>query len=132
MSNQNATIEWWETRKPFFEVYISEFVIIESSQGNPEAAERRLFAIKDIPGLDVTEEASELARALIQEGPIPEKAQIDAFHIAVATVNGMEYLLTWNCTHIANAIMRPKLESVCRNHGYEPPIICTPLELMEG
>jgi hypothetical protein len=62
---------------------------------------------------------------------LPETAKVDAYHIAVATVNGMDYLLTWNCTHIANAIMRPKLEMVCRKHGYEAPIICTPLELME-
>ena len=62
---------------------------------------------------------------------IPEQAEIDAYHIAVATVNGMDYLLTWNCTHIANAVMRPRVEAVCRGHGYEPPIICTPQELME-
>jgi hypothetical protein len=68
----------------------------------------------------------------IDEGPIPENAKIDAYHIAVAAINGVDYLLTWNCTHIANAVMRPKVEVVCRNHGFEPPIICTPQELMEG
>jgi hypothetical protein len=73
-----------------------------------------------------------LAKALITEGPIPPKAEIDAYHIAVAAVHGMEYLLTWNCTQIANVVMRPKVESVCRKYGYEPPIICTPQELMEG
>ena len=62
---------------------------------------------------------------------IPEKAKIDALHIAVATVHGMNYLLTWNCKHIANAVMRPKIEAMCRASGYEPPVICTPLELME-
>ena len=71
-----------------------------------------------------------LASALITEGTIPEKAEVDAYHIAVAAVNGMEYLLTWNCTHIANAILRPKIEAICRKHGFEPPIICTPQELM--
>ncbi len=59
-------------------------------------------------------------------------AEIDAFHVAVAAVNGMNYLLTWNCTHIANAVMRPKIESVCRRLGIEPPVICTPSELLEG
>jgi hypothetical protein len=52
----------------------------------------------------------------------------DALHIAVATVHGMDYLLTWNCTHIANAITRPKIELICRVAGYEPPVICTPPE----
>jgi len=113
-------------------VFISEFVIAESSQGYPEASARRLSALEGIPLLDVTEDVRKLAAALIAEGPIPERAEIDAYHIAVATVNGMDYLLTWNCTHIANAVMRPKVETVCRNHGYEPPTICTPQELMEG
>ena len=91
-----------------------------------------MAAIEGIPKLEVTEEVRALCKALITEGPIPSKAELDAYHIAVAAVHGMEYLLTWNCTHIANAVMRPKVESVCREHGYEPPIICTPQELMEG
>ncbi len=132
MANQNSTIEWWKNRKSGFDVFISEFVLAESAQGHPEASARRIRAIKDIPELDITEEAKTLAKSLIEEGPLPEKAEIDAYHIAVATVNGMDYLLTWNCTHIANAVMRPKVEAVCRFHGFEPPIICTPQELMEG
>lgn len=132
MANQNSTIEWWENRRLDFDVFISEFVLAESSQGHPEAAERRINAISGILELEVTEEVKILAKALIEEGPLPEKSEIDAYHIAVATVNGMDYLLTWNCTHIANAVMRPKVESVCRLHGFEPPIICTPQELMEG
>jgi len=132
MANQKTTIEWWENRRSAFEVFISEFVIAESSQGDPEASARRMVAIEGIPDLDVTEEVKELAKALMAEGPIPEGAEIDASHIAVATVNGMNYLLTWNCAHIANAVMRPKVEAVCRRHGYEPPTICTPQELMEG
>lgn len=132
MANQNTTIEWWENRKPDFDLYISEFVIAESSQGHPDAASRRLAVLDGMDELDIPVEARELARALIKEGSLPAKAEIDAYHIAVATVNAMDYLLTWNCTHIANAVMRPKVEAVCRQHGYEPPIICTPQELMEG
>ena len=131
-ANKNTTIEWWENRKSEFEVFTSEFVIAESSQGNPEASNRRMAVIEDIPELDVNEEVKRLAKALILEGPIPKQSEIDAYHIAVATVNGMDYLLTWNCTHIANAVIRTKIEAVCRVHGYEPPIICTPQELMEG
>lgn len=89
-------------------------------------------AIENIPELNVTEDVRQLARALVVEGPIPKGSEIDAYHIAVAAVNGMDYLLTWNCVHIANATIRPKVEAVCRNHGFEPPIICTPQELMEG
>ena len=76
--------------------------------------------------------APELARTLISHGSLPAKAEIDAFHVAVASTHGMEFLLTWNCKHIANAIMRQKIEQVCRDSSFEPPIICTPTELLEG
>jgi predicted nucleic acid-binding protein len=132
VANQNTTIEWWENRSSSFELFISEFVIAEASLGDPEAAKKRLEVIKKLPRLSVTDKARTLARALIFEGPIPQKSEIDAYHIAVAAVNGIEYLLTWNCTHIANAVMRPKIEEICRQQGFEPPIICTPQELMEG
>ena len=131
-ANQIITNEWWETRRSNFELFISEFVIAEASLGNSDAAQKRLEPIADLPILSVTDAVRTLAKALVLEGPIPHNAEIDAFHIAVAAVNGIEYLLTWNCTHIANAIMRPKIEEVCRQQGFEPPIICTPQELMEG
>jgi hypothetical protein len=82
--------------------------------------------------LSINEKVRKLAKALMIEGPIPSSSEIDAFHIAVTAVNGIDYLLTWNCTHLANAVMRPKIEEVCRKQGFEPPIICTPQELMEG
>ena len=130
-ANQKTTMEWWETRRPCFDLFISEFVAAEAILGNSEAAQKRIEIITDLPKLSVTEAVRTLAKALISDGPIPPKSEIDAYHIAVAAVNGVEYLLTWNCAHIANAIMRPKIEEVCRHHGFEPPIICTPQELME-
>ncbi|NCA72624.1 MAG: DNA-binding protein [Sphingobacteriia bacterium] len=130
-ANQGTTIEWWETRRARFDVFISEFVIVEAGLGHPDAAARRLAAIADVPALEVTEGARALGKRLIIEGPIPTKAEVDAYHIAVAATNGMDYLLTWNCTHIANAAIRSKIEDTCRRSGIEPPIICTPLELME-
>ena len=132
VANQNITREWWETRRFSFELFISEFVIAEASLGNPEVAKKRLETIAVLSELSTTNEVRVLANALISEGALPTKAEVDAFHIAVAAVNGVEYLLTWNCTHIANAVMRPRIEAVCRQQGVEPPIICTPQELMEG
>jgi hypothetical protein len=81
--------------------------------------------------LTLSEEATGLAQALIEHGPLPGNAVVDALHIAIATVNGAHYLLTWNCTHIANAAIRSAIEDVCRARGYEPPVICTPEELLE-
>ena len=131
MANQSTTIEWWQNRRSQFDLFVSEFVIAECSLGDPEASGRRISAIEGIPVLETTEEAKNLAGALIAEGAVPDRAEIDAYHIAVATANGVDYLLTWNCTHIANAVIRPRVEAVCRNHDYEPATICTPQELME-
>ena len=127
-ANQEITKEWWDNREQFY-LYISALVIQEAGAGNLAAAQKRLEQLDDIPELNITEEVENFAEVLIQKVPLPEKARIDALHIAVATLNGMDYLLTWNCTHIANAILRPKLEAICREFGYEPPTICTPQEL---
>jgi predicted nucleic acid-binding protein len=130
-ANQNVTIEWWETQRSNYDLFISEFVIAEASLGHPAAINRRIEAIADIMELQATEEVRILGQELIRRHALPANAEIDAYHVAIATVNGMEYLLTWNCTHIANAHTRPKIEATCRALGYEPPIICTPQELTE-
>ncbi len=129
-AHQEATREWWEGRSRF-ELYVSQVVVNEAARGDSEAAKERLEALAGIPILDVTEDAEALAENLVERGPLPRKAAVDALHIGVATVHGMDYLLTWNCTHIANAATRGEIEAVCRESGLAPPIICTPIELME-
>ena len=94
MANQNTTIEWWESRMPEFKIYISEFVVAEASQGDPVVAERRMSVLADIPELEVNEKVRELGKVLISKGPFPAGAIIDAYHIAVAAVNGIDYILT--------------------------------------
>jgi len=81
--------------------------------------------------LDLVPEAGELARELLRRGGMPEIAYVDAVHVALSAVHGLDYLLTWNCTHIANATMRSRIEAICREAGFEPPIICTPVEFVE-
>jgi len=131
-ANQQATQEWWQTRKPDFDIYISQLVIQEASLGDAEAVAKRREVLENIALLDISNEAIELAEKLVAQKAIPEQAAEDALHIALAAVNGMDYLITWNFKHIANATMRANVELVCRLAGYEPPIICTPLELMEA
>ena len=91
----------------------------------------RLAVLDGVPVLAQTLEAETLADILLREVPLPPKAAADALHIAIAAVHGVAFLLTWNCTH-ANATLRPRIESICRQLGYEPPVICTPLELLES
>lgn len=129
-AHQEVTRNWWATRGTF-DIYISQFVLDEASAGNPEAAARRMHILREFPLLDVTEESVALAARLVTDGGLPIKARVDALHVAVSTVHGMDYLLSWNCTHIANATLRGKIESICRSAGFEPPVICTPLELVK-
>jgi hypothetical protein len=128
-AHQQITQEWWDNRRSDFDLFISQLVVREASAGDEQMAKKRLELIEKIPLLELGPHALDLAYALIQEGPLPEKASEDALHIAVATVHGMDYLLTWNCKHIANAQMRNAVVRVCRAGGYEPPLFCTPEEL---
>ncbi|MFH0975318.1 MAG: type II toxin-antitoxin system VapC family toxin [Spirochaetota bacterium] len=129
-ANQEITKEWWDNKEQF-DLFLSALVIQEASSGDTEAAKRRLLILEGIPEIDITEEVENFAIVLLEKIPLPPKAKIDVLHIAAATVGGMDYLLTWNCKHIANAILRPKIEAIAREYGYEPPIICTPQELWE-
>ena len=129
--HQQITREWWESRRQDFDVFVSQFVIDEASAGDPDAAKRRLDFLADIPLLDPTDDVQPLAAELMKRVPLPRKAAADSLHISIATVNGMQYLLTWNCTHIANAELRLKIDEVCRGFGYQPPVICTPEELLK-
>jgi hypothetical protein len=129
-AHQQITRDWWDKRRAVFELFISQVVLRECQAGDATAAAERLKILQDLPLLEQTEEATRLAQALVDRVPLPERAAVDALHVAIAAVHGVDYLLTWNCTHIANATLRDPIESVCRENGYEPPAICTPDELL--
>jgi len=129
-AHQQVTRDWWVTRSSF-DLYISQFVLDEAKAGDPEAAELRLSVLREPFLLDPTPETGNLARKILGQGGMPNKAYVDAIHVAMAAVHGLDYLLTWNCTHIANATMRGKIEAICRAAGFEPPVICTPVELVK-
>jgi len=127
-AHQQVTVEWWATREEF-DLFISQAVLAEVTKGDPAAATRRLAVTEGLDVLSATPDAQRLATALLEAAALPSKAAIDAAHVAIAAVHGMNVLLTWNCTHIANALMRPRIERICRDNGVEPPVICTPEEL---
>ena len=129
--HQKITRHWWQTDRDKFDLIASQLVVREASAGDPQAAKERLERLTTLTLLEVTEAAVTLAQELLTTAALPEKAAEDALHLAIAVTNGVEYLLTWNCKHLANATMRTKIEDVCRAAGYEPVIICTPEELLE-
>ena len=128
-AHQQLTVAWWDQQRPHYELFTSQVVLAEARAGDPEAAQRRLAVLERLPLLDVTDAAITLAAALVSGQALPAQAAQDALHLAVACVHGMEYLLTWNCAHLANARLRSRIEQICREAGYVPPIICTPEEL---
>jgi predicted nucleic acid-binding protein len=128
--HQATTRDWWDNRLPHFRAFISQIVLDEAASGDTQAAKDRLAVPKSFPLLDVRDDATDLAGDLIDSGPIPRQAAGDALHIALTAVHGIDFLVTWNCTHIANAEMTGKITEICHGPGLECPVICTPEELM--
>jgi hypothetical protein len=129
-TRQRQTREWWVNRRAGYLLFTSELVAGEVVRGEQEMARRRTQALVGIPLLVAQPEVDELTKALIGRGPLPKRAESDAYHISLATVNGIDILLTWNCRHIANPRMYATIAKVCRGRGFEPPILCTPEDLM--
>ena len=130
-AHQGLTRDWWETRRGEFRLCISQAVIEEASVGDAAAAVRREALLEGLKSLDLNDAVLKLAKLIMRDAKLPPRATVDALHVAVAAIHGVETLLTWNCRHIASVTFRPRIESVCRAAGVLPPVICTPLELME-
>jgi hypothetical protein len=129
-THQHITRKWWKHRRMAFELFISPFVVEEVRQGNATQSAKRLAILNGLPSLEANEEVVELATAFVQTQLVPSKVAEDAYHIAIATVYQLDYLLTWNCKHIANAQIQSRLRQVSYQQGYELPILCTPHELL--
>jgi predicted nucleic acid-binding protein len=127
---QQTTRDWWNGRRKDFGLFISGLVLMEARRGNISAAKAREEVLSACEVLDNPESAQSLASEILASRLLPAKAAADAVHIAIATVHRMDFLLTWNCRHIANAAIVEDVRAVCVRSGYFPPIICTPLELM--
>ena len=130
LAQQIATREWWETRRGAFELYVSPEVLDEAARGDAEAARQRLDALAGLPVLAVNDAVEDLTRRILETGLIPPRATRDAAHIAFASAHGMDFLLTWNCRHIHNAMIARGLDGVCAAVGARLPVLCTPRELM--
>ena len=130
--HQQVTHEWWDTRRASYELCVSQLVLDEAGAGDAQAAQERLLVLRPMLVLETTADALELAKELLKASALPAKAADDALHIAVAATKAIPFLLTWNCRHLANAAMRPVIETVCKAKGFKAPIICTPEELVES
>lgn len=129
-ANIEVTKEWWESHRSVFTLYISQVVLDEVAQGDTEIAAQRLEILNGLPLVELNQAVRSLSAQFLARSNLPPKASDDAVHIAAATVHGLDYLLTWNCKHIANAQIQRKLAEISLDFGYQLPIICTPYELL--
>ncbi|OGV69540.1 MAG: hypothetical protein A3K19_13975 [Lentisphaerae bacterium RIFOXYB12_FULL_65_16] len=129
-AHQQLTHDWWQRRRGAFRLYVSQLVLDECGLGDRDAASRRLALLKGVPLVPADDEVFNLADQFVGQGCIPVAARADAVHLALATVNEMEYFLTWNCVHLNNAQIVEQVRAICVVQGYGCPVICTPEELM--
>ncbi len=127
--HQQSTYFFWERRSEF-DLVASELVVTECSAGDVLAANKRLDALSTIPLLDINNRCVDLAKGLVNVGIVPAKASEDAMHISIATVHFVDYLLTWNCRHIANPEIQAQIAEYFRPQGLFLPFICTPDEIL--
>ncbi len=131
-AKMKVTKDWWNDCQEKYDVFVSDAVKLEAAKGDPEAARLRMELMAGLSTLSITREVHDLAVVFQQGIPLPLKAKVDALHLAAATLHGVDFLLTWNCRHLANAAIRRQIESLIIQAGFAIPIICTPLELVEA
>ena len=124
------TNKWWDTKRASYELVVSQYVLDEASAGDPTLAAERIQALAGIPLLPNAPEIIRIANEIMTRAILPPKAQVDALHIATVAHHRIQYLLTWNCKHIANAQILPRIHLVLTDSGVPIPVICTPEELL--
>jgi len=130
--SQAATLQWWQEIAPSCDIYVSQYVNDEVLDGDSARAEMRKRSIAAFPFLDIAHpDIKVISNALIAGHAVPQDETTDAFHIATASVHGMDVLLTWNCRHMANPVTLPTTAMIIRDEGYRCPIIITPSQFME-
>ena len=130
-ARQLLTHQWWDEERGNYELVTSQYVLDEASAGDPELAAERLQSLDGIPLLPLDAQISVIANEIMSRAILPPKASIDALHIAMVAHHRIEYLLTWNCTHIANARILPRIHDLLRDLGIRIPMICTPEEMVD-
>ncbi len=130
-ARQLLTRRWWEDERSNYDLVTSQYVIDEAADGEPRLARERLDTLADIPLLQLGPEIDAIAEEIMSRAILPPKAQVDALHIATSVHHRIDYLLTWNCTHIANARILPRIHGVLSDLRCFVPIICTPEEMVD-
>ena len=129
---QQQAKRWLQEQRPLYDVVTSQLVIDEASLGDPDAARRRLEALDGISVLPANSDVDSVANEIIKRHTMPPNARLDALHVATAALAGVQYLLTQNCTHIANATELPRMYKLLNELGLSGLLICAPIEFFGG
>jgi len=130
-TRQRITMQWWNSWRTQFDIYISRAVSREAAEGDWHAAGRRLRLLAHLPRLAIDDRSAALQARLMTDCGLPARALVDAEHVAIAVVHGMQFLLTWNFAHLVNPRFASKIRSVCESEGYSCPLLCTPEQLLQ-
>ncbi|NER93522.1 MAG: type II toxin-antitoxin system VapC family toxin [Symploca sp. SIO1B1] len=130
-AHQEISLVWWEKRRFNYRLFISRVVMDEITAGDEQLAQRRGKLVEGIRLLPITEEMTKLAKHFVEKGILPQKSAADALHVAIAAISKIDFVLSWNCRHIANAEIKKAIGKACQSLGYQAPSICTPLELLD-
>jgi len=131
VARQVLTRRWWDHERGNYQLVTSQYVLDEAGRGDDQLAVERLLELSGIPLLDLPGEIPELADHLLGSSVLPANARLDALHISASAFHSLDYLLTWNCTHIANARLLPRIRTVLQSLGYTLPTVCTPEEMLD-
>jgi hypothetical protein len=129
---QHAARQWWAVERPKFKLVTSQLSITEASAGDPSAAADRLKLLDGLPLVSLGPDVDALAKLILSQHLMPQKAGADAIHVAAAAIAGVDYLLTQNCRHIANAHELPRVYRLLDDQGFGKLLICTPTEFLGG
>jgi predicted nucleic acid-binding protein len=129
---QEQAKRWLTEQRPLYDVVTSQLVIDEASLGDPDAARRRLEALDGLPVLPANPDVDSVADEIIRRHMMPPNARLDALHVATAALAGVQYLLTQNCTHIANATELPRIYKLLNELGLSGMLVCAPIEFFGG
>lgn len=128
--HENA-VRWWRNFAPRYDLLISQVVLDEAADGDPTAAAKRLALLTGIPLIPLADHVHSVAAELLRRSALPPEAAVDALHVAAAAVGGVDYLLTLNCRHIANAHMLPRVYRTLEDLALPRPLVCTPEEFFD-
>jgi predicted nucleic acid-binding protein len=130
-ARQLLTHQWWNDERGNYELVTSQYVLDEASAGDPVLAAERLESLEGIPLLPLDPQIGVIANEIMSRAILPPRASIDALHIAIVAFHRIQYLLTWNCKHLANAKILPQIYEALTDLRYPIPIICTPEEMVD-